>query len=277
MPRLERDGPELEVLGAIQRVVVPLFEKRISDASKNIDSLAVLNSLSFFLIEISQLLLWVRRGQELDDQEHEAFLGGLQPVLQLLEKSVEPQILGAVEQGEPPTGEGHQERDSVDTDVINAGVRLGDEPRYPKLQALIREGLQESTFVDLAKLIRLPEAKDDAEAADKTITDFNANNSARFVGDDAGPTRIRANQRSITFQHNHPCIRQSQLCSSMFKALACHFEASKCNSQRVAKLQVREPENDPNAGDIVQHKVFISSCTHENKWQEVNCVIVSEM
>ncbi|KAF5246036.1 hypothetical protein FAUST_1447 [Fusarium austroamericanum] len=260
MPSLEADGPELQALDVIRRLVVPLVEKNIIKGTQNAQSLAVQNSLDLLRFEMSSLLFWITKGHELNDQEHDTFLQDLQSVLQLLEGFIDPQVVGR--------GKGK----------IPEAFNSNDKRRFPKLHAVIQEASQNDTQFDLETIISLPEAEGPARAACETVTKFNANNQRRCDGDHTGSSRTQADQKSTEFHADHPCIRQSQLCSSMFKAWAHHFGTSGCHSHHAGKLQACAFELDGSGfQDVVQHKMYISPCNPENRWQEVTCTVVCNL
>ncbi|KAL6364637.1 hypothetical protein LRP88_00607 [Fusarium phalaenopsidis] len=169
MPSLEADGPELQALDAIRRLVVPLVEKNIVEGTENAKSLAVRNSLDLLRFEMSSLLFWITKGHELNDQEHDTFLQDLQPVLQLLEGFIDPQVVGRGK-GEIPEASNSNEKG-----------------RFPNLHAVIQEASQNDTRFDLNTVISLPDAEDPARVACETVTKFNANNQRRYDGDHTGP------------------------------------------------------------------------------------------
>jgi hypothetical protein len=106
MPQLEPDGLELQTAAAIRQTVGPLIARCISRDRKLTSSLAVLNSWDSFKIELNQMLLYLKREQDLPEEDYDRFLGSLHLVLHLIEGLVDKDIL--------PTDQGRDGLQSVD-------------------------------------------------------------------------------------------------------------------------------------------------------------------
>ncbi|UPK95213.1 hypothetical protein LCI18_006148 [Fusarium solani-melongenae] len=261
MHSLEADGPELQALDAIRRLVVPLVEKRITGGTENAKSLAIRNSLDLLRFEMSSLLFWITKGHQLNDEDHGAFLQDLQPVLQLLEELIDPQIVG---RGEAEASNSTEQR------------------RYPRLHAIIQKASQDSTRQndtkpDLSGTISLPESEGPARAAYETVTKFNANNQRRDHGVHTQPSHAQTDHTFSEFDVENTCIQQSKLYASMFKAWAHHFSVSSCHTHR-GKLQACALElNDLVPQDTAKNNMFISPCDPKNRWQEVTCAAACDL
>ncbi|KAH7254600.1 hypothetical protein MRS44_016729 [Fusarium solani] len=177
MPSLEVNGPELQALDAIRSFIVPLIDSSIAEGIKNAKSLAVQNSLGLLRFELHSLTFWITKGHELKDQEYEAFLQDLQPVLQLLEDFIHPQAAGLSKGGIPDPTSSNERR------------------RYPKLHAIIQKASQSKDQLDLKAAIILPDSGDAATAACEIVTKFNANNQDETMATTASqsvPRRTRS-------------------------------------------------------------------------------------
>lgn len=260
MPSLEVSGPELQALDAITSFIVPLIDSSIAEGIKNAKRLVVHDSLRFLRIELRLLPFWITKGQVLNDQEYEAFLQDLQPVLQLLEDFIDPKAAALSKGGVPDPTTSEERR------------------RYPKLHGIIQIASQSKDQLNFKTAINLPDSEDEARKACEIVTEFNANNKRRDDGDHSESTRTQADQKSMDFHSEHPCMRQPRPCSSMFKAWAHHFGASGCEHDHVGMLQARAVELDGSGPQkVVQHEMFISTCEPEDKWQKVTCTIVGNL
>lgn len=94
MPRLEHDGLEvLRALVAIRQYLKPLITKRILDDTEKVTSLVVSNSRRIFKFELDQILLCLKKEQDLLPEDYKSFLGDLHRLLQLLEGLIDEQVL----------------------------------------------------------------------------------------------------------------------------------------------------------------------------------------
>ena len=94
MPRLKHDGLEiLQALVAIRQILEPLIAKRILEDTENITSLAVSNSRYIFKFELDQILLCLKKEQDLLPEDYKSFLDDLHRLLQLLEGLIDEQVL----------------------------------------------------------------------------------------------------------------------------------------------------------------------------------------
>ncbi|RSL88381.1 hypothetical protein CEP51_001718 [Fusarium floridanum] len=248
MPTLTADRPELQILWAIDQFIVPLVKNRVAEDSQHVKFLAAYNLLYLMRVELSLLRFWISRACGLEEEADYDFFEDLQPLLQLLEDFINFKSLGWR---------------GLDTPSYEKARR------YPKLRIVIQEVSDNDTVFDLTKVICLPGSKAPARAAYETVAKFNANNQRRIEGNNLESPSDQAN-----FDVDHPCLRRSELCKSMFKAWAHHFSTSSCHSHHVGKLQACPLELDGSGlEDLVQHKMFISPCDPENRWQEATCTV----
>ncbi|RSL40085.1 hypothetical protein CEP53_013602 [Fusarium sp. AF-6] len=249
MPTLIADRPELQILWAIDQLIVPLVKNRVAEDSQHVKFLAAYNLLYLMRVEMSLLRFWISRACGLDEEADYDFFQDLQPLLQLLEDFIKFKSLGWR---------------GLDT------PRYEKARRYPKLRIVIQEVSDNDTVFDLTKVICLPGSKAPARAAYETVAKFNANNQRRIEGNNT------ESSNPVDFDADHPCLRRSELCKSMFKAWAHHFTASSFHSHHVGKLQACALDLDLDGSglqDLVQHKMFISPCDPENRWQEATCTV----
>jgi hypothetical protein len=287
MPRLDDDGQEeLQALVAIRQTLEPLVAKRILDDTEKITSLAVSNSRDLFKFELDQILLNLKKEQDLQPKDYASFLVDLHRLLQLLEGLVDEKVL----------------RPSVDPDPIEHQDDIPALPQatftstvavdglasllYPKLAALMKAASDEPDSSNLSKLLRLPETEEDCKEAEQTLTDFNAKNLSRSntAGrDDVGSINVGNRSRhklatkSKSGSHQLESIRQSQEClSGILNALRNNIRDSECPDCHIAKLQIRDPRtNSSNNG--LQYKLFVTCSIVQNKWQETTCTVVRNL
>jgi hypothetical protein len=287
MPRLDDDGQEeLQALVAIRQTLEPLIAKRILDDTDKITSLAVWNSRDLFKFELGQILLNLKKEQDLQPEDYASFLDDLHRLLQLLEGLVDEEVL----------------RPSVDPDPVEHQDNIPAQPQakststvavdglasliYPKLAALMKAASDDRDSSNLSKFLRLPEREEDCKEAEQTLTDFNAKNLSRSntAGrDDLGGINVGNRSRhkpatkSKSRSHQLESIRQSQEClSGILNALTNNIQDSKCPDCHIAKLQIRDPGNN-SSNDGLQYKLFVTCSTVQDKWQETTCTVVRNL
>ncbi|RTE79208.1 hypothetical protein BHE90_006344 [Fusarium euwallaceae] len=209
MPTLTADRPELQILWAIDQFIVPLVKNRVAEDSQHVKFLAAYNLLYLMRVELSLLRFWISRACGLDEEADYDFFQDLQPLLQLLEDFINFKSLGWR---------------GLDTPSYEKARR------YPKLRIVIQEVSENDKVFDLTKVICLPGSKAPARAAYETVAKFNANNQRRIDGNNT------ESSNPVDFDADHPCLRRSELCKSMFKAWAHHFTASSCHSHHVGDI-----------------------------------------
>ncbi|CAG2005085.1 unnamed protein product [Fusarium graminearum] len=261
MPQLKPGGRELQALADIRLNLWPLIEKRITDSldSRKVTSLAMYNRLHFFKYELMKMPLDLTKGQDLSQEDYESFLGGLHRLLEFLEGLIDEDILRSTI---PPPNLDH------------------------KFEALIERASKNSTSSNLSTLLLLPETDEKAMEANQIITDFNAENLARsktaarqHIGDiNAVVTIHRRASDEPTSGLKLEGLKRTQKClSDLRDALVENISISQCTSPHIAKLQIRYPEGSTEPMGENQHRIFVSCCSAQNKWQETMCKVVSKL
>ena len=157
---------------------------------------------------------------------------------------------------------------------------------YPKLEALMKRASDESTSSDLSTLLRLPEIEEDCKEAEQVLTDFNAKNLVRSntaTHHDVGDFDLinKSYYRPLTKPTSGTeleSVKQSQKCfSSLLNALRNNISTLKCPESHIAKFQIRDPEGSFESSDGVQHKIFVSCCLVQDKWQEITCKVIPQL
>jgi hypothetical protein len=287
MPRLVDDGQEeLQALVAIRQTLEPLIAKRILDDTDKITSLALSNSRDLFKFELDQILLNLKKEQDLQPEDYASFLGDLHRLLQLLEGLIDEKVLHPSVDPDPVE---HQDNIPALSQAKFTSTVAADGLAsliYPKLAALMKAASDDPDSSNLSKFLRLPEIEEDCKEAEQTLTEFNAKNLSRSntaSRDDAGGVNIGNRSRhklatkSMSRSHQLESIRQSQEClSSILNALTNNILNSKCPDCHIAKLQIRDPGNN-SSNDGLQYKLFVTCSIVQDKWQETTCTVVHNL
>lgn len=156
---------------------------------------------------------------------------------------------------------------------------------FPKLNALLKQASDRFTTSDLSTLLHLPETEEKSKEVAQALTDFNAKNLIRSntatnhdIGDidpvDKGHPRALTKSTLLPKLER---LKQSQDCLlSLFDALNQNICTLNCAYCHVAKLQIRYPEGSSESSDSVQHKIYVSCCLVQDKWQETTCKVLCQ-
>lgn len=285
MPRLDDDGQEeLQALVAIRQTLEPLIAKRILDDTDKITSLAVLNSRDLFKFELDQILLNLKKEQDLLPEDYASFLVDLHRLLQLLEGLVDEKVLRPSIHPNPV--EHQDDLPALPRSTSTVAVDRLASFAYPKLVALMKAASDEPDLSNLSKVLRLPETEEDCKEAEQTLTDFNAKNLSRSntAGrDDVGSInfgnqgRHKPATKSKSGSRQLESISQPQEClSGILKALRNNIQDSECPDCHIARLQIRDPENN-SFNNGLQYKLFVTCSIVQDKWQETTCTVVHDL
>jgi hypothetical protein len=155
---------------------------------------------------------------------------------------------------------------------------------YPKVQALVDKASDDANSPDLSLLLRLPTTEHQSRLLEQAITDFNVTNCARHktaehhdMGEiDPVNTNYLTKSDKMIPGLDLKVSREPHVdVSSLFEALMKNIEISECGFNHVAKLQIRDPVGSADSSHGLQHKLFVSSCMVEEKWQETTCRVVT--
>lgn len=311
MPRLELESPDLLALRAVQKKIGPLIAKRILDDTETITNLPVLSSWKTFKFEIDQMFLCLTQGQDLPQDDFDAFLRGLHQIFQLFEDLIDDKVLGPAEHFPAAMEKGGQSSISVTSPGTEDDEQSPNHvpASYPKLKALVSLASRASTSMGFSTFLCLSETVEKSRKAEEMITNFNISNDTRSntatrlgAGDINYASARHKTSNKTTSKSEHESIEKSQQCiSKLLNALKEHIGASACSSNHIAKIQIRYPDGSTESTNGVQHRFFVSCCllddhcqeqttstlslwnqaregaTHQIEWQETTCTVVSQL